>query len=120
MEGVSGVLLSYRHEGYCGNERGVDSSVTAYLLKKQGHEVEGVSFILYEARMKDTFSGCCSMESIRDAGETAARLGVEHTAVDLRDEFMSRVIEPFIDAYARGITPIHVFSATSTSSFLIF
>jgi len=48
----SGVLLSYKYEGYCGNERGVDSSVAAYLLKKQGHEVEGVSFILYEARMK--------------------------------------------------------------------
>jgi len=88
-----------------GMSGGVDSSVTAYLLRKQGHEVEGVSFVLYEARMKNTFSGCCSMESIRDAGETAARLGVEHTAVDLRDEFMTRVIEPFIDAYARGITP---------------
>lgn len=88
-----------------GMSGGVDSSVTAYLLKKQGHEVEGVSFILYEARMKNTFSGCCSMESIRDAGETAARLGVEHTAVDLRDEFMRNVIEPFIDAYARGVTP---------------
>ena len=88
-----------------GMSGGVDSSVAAYLLKNQGHEVEGVSFILYEARMKNTFSGCCSMESIRDAGETAARLGVEHTAVDLRNEFMSSVIEPFIDAYARGITP---------------
>jgi len=55
--------------------------------------------------MKDTFSGCCSMESIHDAGETAARLGVEHTVVDLRNEFMTRVIEPFIDAYAQGITP---------------
>jgi len=88
-----------------GMSGGIDSSVTAYLLKKQGHEVEGVSFILYEARMKNTFSGCCSMESIRDAAETAAQLGVEHTAVELRDEFMTRVIEPFIDAYARGITP---------------
>jgi tRNA-specific 2-thiouridylase len=90
-----------------GMSGGVDSSVAAYLLKKQGHEVEGVSFLLYEARMKNAFTGagCCSVESIRDAGETAARLGVEHTAVDLRDEFMCRVIEPFVDAYARGITP---------------
>ena len=84
---------------------GVDSSVTAYLLKKQGYEVEGVSFVLYETRMKSTFSGCCSVESIRDAGETAAWLGVKHTAVDLRNEFMTRVIEPFIDAYTQGITP---------------
>lgn len=88
-----------------GMSGGVDSSVAAYLLKKQGYDVEGVSFTLYEARMKNTFSGCCSMEAIRDAGETAARLGVEHAVVDLRNEFMTRVIEPFIDAYAQGITP---------------
>ncbi len=84
---------------------GVDSSVTAYLLRKQGYEVEGLSFILYEARMKNTFSGCCSIESVKDAGRTAGRIGVPHTVMDLRDEFMTHVIEPFIDAYAAGITP---------------
>jgi tRNA-specific 2-thiouridylase len=88
-----------------GMSGGVDSSVTACLLKERGYEVEGLSFILYEARMKKTFSGCCSIESIRDAGRTAERIGVPHTAVDLRDEFMTHVIEPFIAAYAKGITP---------------
>lgn len=84
---------------------GVDSSVTACLLREQGYEVEGLSFILYEARLKNTFPGCCSVESIRDAGRTAERIGVPHTAMDLRDEFMTYVIEPFIEAYARGVTP---------------
>lgn len=84
---------------------GVDSSVTACLLREQGYDVEGLSFILYEARMKKTFAGCCSIESINDARRTAERIGVPHTAVDLREEFMTRVIEPFIDAYAKGITP---------------
>ncbi len=88
-----------------GMSGGVDSSVTASLLRERGYEVEGVSLILYEARMKKTFSGCCSIESIKDAGRTAARIGVPHTALDLRDEFMTHVIEPFIDAYAGGITP---------------
>jgi tRNA-specific 2-thiouridylase len=88
-----------------GMSGGVDSSVTACLLKERGYEVEGLSFILYEARMKDTFSGCCSIESINDAGRTAERIGIPHTAMDLRDEFMTHVIEPFIDAYAKGVTP---------------
>jgi tRNA-specific 2-thiouridylase len=84
---------------------GVDSSVTAYLLKNQGYEVEGVSFILYEARLKKTFTRCCSIEAINDAKRTAEHLGIKHTAIDLRDEFMEKVIEPFIEAYSQGITP---------------
>lgn len=88
-----------------GMSGGVDSSVTVHLLKEQGYEVEGVSFILYEARLKNTFPGCCSIESINDAAKTAGHLGVSHTSIDLRDEFMEKVIEPFIDAYSKGITP---------------
>ncbi len=88
-----------------GMSGGVDSSVTAYLLKNQGYEVEGVSFILYEARMKTTFTGCCSMEAIKDARRTAEHIGISHTSIDLRDEFMAHVIEPFIEAYLKGITP---------------
>lgn len=88
-----------------GMSGGVDSSVTAHLLKEEGFEVEGVSFILYEARMKNTFTGCCSIESINDAARTAECLGVSHTAIDLRDEFMEKVIEPFVEAYSKGLTP---------------
>ncbi len=90
-----------------GMSGGVDSSVTAYLLKEQGYEVKGISFILYEARLRKTFAKapCCSIESVRDAGETAGLLGIEHTSVDLRDAFLEKVIEPFIAAYEEGITP---------------
>ena len=88
-----------------GMSGGVDSSVTAAILKEQGYEVEGVSFILYETRLKNTFPGCCSIESVNDAAKTAEMAGVRHTSVDLRDEFMSRVIEPFIESYSKGITP---------------
>ena len=88
-----------------GMSGGVDSSVTAYLLKNQGYEAEGVSFILYEARLKKTFAGCCSIEAINDAKRTAKHIGIRHAAVDLRDEFMVHVIEPFVEAYSKGITP---------------
>ncbi len=88
-----------------GMSGGVDSSVTAYLLKEQGYEVEGVSFVLYEARLKTLFSGCCSLESIDDARRTAGHIGLKHTVIDLREEFLEQVIYPFIDAYKKGITP---------------
>lgn len=88
-----------------GMSGGVDSSVTAYLLKKDGCEVEGVSFLLYENRLQASPSGCCSLDAIADAGKTAAGVGVRHTVVDLREEFLGLVIEPFIEAYKEGFTP---------------
>jgi tRNA-specific 2-thiouridylase len=88
-----------------GMSGGVDSTVTAYLLKKEGLNVEGVSFILYEARLKNFFTGCCSMEAIKDAKSSAGQLGIKHIAVDLRKEFFEKVIEPFIEQYHKGITP---------------
>lgn len=88
-----------------GMSGGVDSSVSASLLKKQGYDVEGVSFVLYEARLKHLYAGCCSLESINDARKTSENIGIKHRVVDLRNEFMEKVIEPFIDAYSKGLTP---------------
>ncbi len=89
-----------------GMSGGVDSSVTAHLLKEQGYEVEGVSFILEERRLdKNPASSCCSLESVLDAGKTARRIGIPHHIVNLRDEFKERVIEPFVDVYSKGLTP---------------
>lgn len=88
-----------------GMSGGVDSSVTAYLLKEAGFEVEGLSFILWEARKRSNFTACCSLESVNSASKTAESIGVKHAAVDVRDEFIEKVIEPFVDAYTRGLTP---------------
>jgi tRNA-specific 2-thiouridylase len=88
-----------------GMSGGVDSSVTAHLLRQEGFEVEGVSFVLYEARMKCAATACCSLAAIEDAQRTAEALGVRHHVVDLRDAFLEKVIEPFIEAYAKGLTP---------------
>lgn len=84
---------------------GVDSSVTAHLLKERGLEVEGVSFILWEARNRSDFTTCCSLEATTGAAATAEGLGIRHSAIDVREEFIERVIEPFVDAYTRGFTP---------------
>ncbi len=84
---------------------GVDSSITAYLLKQQGFEVEGLSLVLWEARNRSDFTACCSLESTNSACRTAGQLGIHHYSVDVRDEFAEKVIEPFVDSYAKGFTP---------------
>ncbi len=84
---------------------GVDSSITAYLLKKEGYDVEGLSFILWEARQRNNFTTCCSLQAIEDASKTASRIGIPHSSIDVRDDFVEKVIEPFVEAYTEGVTP---------------
>ncbi len=90
-----------------GMSGGVDSSIAAFMLKKQGYDVEGVSFTLYEARMRRVLekTPCCSIKAMNDARKTAEILGIAHTIIDLRDEFLEKVIEPFAASYANGLTP---------------
>ncbi|MBU5612342.1 tRNA 2-thiouridine(34) synthase MnmA [Geomonas azotofigens] len=86
---------------------GVDSSVTAALLKEQGHDVIGVSLQLYE-RPEQTPSGgktCCSLTDVMDAARVAKRLGIPFQVVDLRQRFQELVINDFISEYRAGRTP---------------
>jgi tRNA-specific 2-thiouridylase len=85
-----------------GMSGGLDSSVTAYLLKKQGHEVEGLSFILGE---EPAPAARCSLQALEEAAKTARHIGIPHNAIDVRDDFIKKVIEPFVEAYISGSTP---------------
>ncbi len=84
---------------------GVDSSVAAYLLKKQGLDVIGLSFELWDRRDLSSSSACCSLETIELAKSVANKLGIEHYTVDVRDAFYSHVIEAFCESYIKGVTP---------------
>jgi tRNA-specific 2-thiouridylase len=86
---------------------GVDSSVAAYLLKEQGYEVEGVSLILFDSPSHKASGNAppSPTESVTDAGLTAQAIGIRHSHVDMRDLFAGKVIKPFIDSYANGLTP---------------
>ncbi len=88
-----------------GMSGGVDSSVTAHLLMQQGFEVEGLSFILWETRNRSGITGCCSLEATGSASQTAEKLGIRHSSVDVRGAFIKKVIEPFVVAYTKGMTP---------------
>ena len=84
---------------------GVDSSVAAYLLKKEGYEVIGLSFELWDRRDAKKFNTCCSVETVEIAKSVACKLGIEHYTVDVRDAFYRYVIEDFCDSYIAGSTP---------------
>ena len=84
---------------------GVDSSVAAYLLKKQGCEVIGLSFELWDQRDIKNLNVCCSVETINIAKEVAKKLNIEHYTIDVRDAFYRYIIEEFCNSYISGITP---------------
>ncbi len=88
-----------------GMSGGVDSSMAAYLLKEAGYEVEGLSLVLFETRGAKSPTACCTLESVEDAGRTAHKIGIPHSILDVRDEFIESVIDPFIKSYMNGTTP---------------
>ena len=86
---------------------GVDSSVTAYLLQRQGYECVGVTMLLHDASTAPVALGgsCCGLTDIQDAQAVCMRLGIPHRTVDMRDEFAADVIDKFVRTYRAGRTP---------------
>ncbi|OQX57180.1 tRNA 2-thiouridine(34) synthase MnmA [candidate division KSB1 bacterium 4484_219] len=88
---------------------GVDSSVAAVLLQKQGYRVVGLTMQLWDYQhvggniYRET--ACCSLGSINDARAVCQKFGIPHYVVDLRRQFESIVIENFIGEYLKGRTP---------------
>ena len=83
---------------------GVDSSVTAYLLKEQGYDCIGVTMKLYDGEDQRE-STCCSLRDVEDAKSVCHRLGIPHYTFNFTGDFDREVIEPFIRSYEQGRTP---------------
>ncbi len=86
---------------------GVDSSVAAALLAREGRPLVGFSMQLVDrlAGETDRYGRCCSPDDFRDARSVADRLGFAHYVLDMEDDFRRQVLEPFADDYANGRTP---------------
>ena len=85
---------------------GVDSSVAAALMLEQGHEVIGVTLKQWEgADGSMPTAGCCTLTDAEDARRVAAQLGIPYYVLNYVEEFTRAVVEPFAEAYLRGITP---------------
>lgn len=86
---------------------GVDSSVTAALLKEQGYDVVGITMQLYDHGAAIQKKGaCCAGQDIHDARRVAEQIGIPHYVLDYEDRFRKAVMDDFADAYAAGETPI--------------
>ncbi|MDD5232338.1 MAG: tRNA 2-thiouridine(34) synthase MnmA [Syntrophales bacterium] len=83
---------------------GIDSSVSAWLLKEQGHLVSGLTMRL-KRREGAGGSESCSPDAAAEAKSVAERLDIPHRTLDLSEKFEDAVVRPFLDAYARGRTP---------------
>lgn len=88
---------------------GVDSSVTAVLLKEEGYDVVGITMKTWDYAASGGRSGkevgCCSLASMNDARAVALAHDFNHFIVDIRDEFGDWVIERFTSEYLAGRTP---------------
>src|SRR5438132_1798093 len=86
---------------------GVDSSVTAALLKSEGYDVVGITLQLYDHGAATHRKGaCCAGQDIHDARDVAARIGIPHYVLDYESRFRDSVIDHFADSYALGETPV--------------
>ena len=86
---------------------GVDSSVTAALLKAEGYDVIGITLQLYDHGAATHRKGaCCAGQDINDARAVADRIGIPHYVLDYERRFKEAVIDHFAESYVAGETPV--------------
>src|SRR6478736_1686436 len=104
---------------------GVDSSAAAAILKEQGHELVGFTMQLWNQRRGISVdengeplpSRCCSLDDVYDARRVAEELGFPFYVLNLEKEFERDVVQPFVNSYLNGETPIPCVACNSRLKF---
>ena len=97
---------------------GVDSSVVAGLLKREGYDVLGITLQLYDHGAAVHRAGsCCAGQDIDDARRVCETLGIPHYVLDYEARFRETVINPFAESYVAGETPIPCVACNQTVKF---
>src|SRR3954463_7610272 len=104
---------------------GVDSSAAAALLHEQGHELVGFTMQLWNQRRGISVdetgeplpSRCCSLDDVYDARRVAEELGFPFYVLNLEKEFERDVVQPFVNSYLHGETPIPCVACNSRLKF---
>lgn len=84
---------------------GLDSSVVAHLLAREGHSVVGLSMLLWDGSQEARSGRCCGALDLGDARRVAQQVGVPHYTLRMDREFRDRVVDPFVADYLGGRTP---------------
>jgi tRNA-specific 2-thiouridylase len=97
---------------------GVDSSVVAGLLKREGYDVLGITLQLYDHGAAVHRAGsCCAGQDIDDARRVCETIGIPHYVLDYEARFRETVINPFAESYIAGETPIPCVACNQTVKF---
>ncbi len=96
---------------------GVDSSVAAVMLKKEGYDVTGMTMNLYNQTDRKSSKSCCAGKDIQDAKKVAKQFDFPHITLDYQDKFFDGVIDNFVETYSEGQTPIPCIKCNQTVKF---
>ena len=84
---------------------GVDSSLTAFLLKEQGYDVIGATMSLWKGKGQESLPGCLASSHVEEAQQVAQQFGIPFQVVHLEEEFEKEIIQYFCREYGKGRTP---------------
>jgi tRNA-specific 2-thiouridylase len=98
---------------------GLDSSVAAWILSREGPAV-GLSMLLWDRSSEGGSGRCCGALDLGDARRVAAQCGIPHYTLRMAEEFRRHVVDPFVDSYLAGRTPVPCTSCNTWLKFDLF